>query len=80
MRIFEQAAAAAGDVLNHATFLSGVHEIGAFEIMGRGNGFLGEGRYDAANEIRLVAFDNEDLPAGGLEPIGPMTPIDDILD
>ncbi|MEM7141703.1 MAG: ABC transporter substrate-binding protein [Actinomycetota bacterium] len=79
LRIFEQAATAAGPTLNHDTFLDGIHQIGEFEIMGRGTGFLGEGRYDAANEIRIVEFDTEDLPDGGSKPAGPMTPIDEIL-
>lgn len=78
-RLFEAAATAAGDVLNHDTFLDGLHRIGDFELVGQGTGFLGEGRHDAGNAIRLTEFDTEDLPNGGGKPYGPMTSVDEIL-
>jgi hypothetical protein len=77
-RIFEMAAHNAGANLTQDTFLTGVEQIGAFELVGQGAGLLEPGKYDASNAIRLVEFDVDDLPDGGQKPFGPMVNLSDL--
>jgi hypothetical protein len=71
-RIFEMAATNAGADLTEESFLEGVAEIGEFELVGQGTGFLGPDIFDAASALRLVEFDVDDLPDGGSKPFGPL--------
>ena len=77
-RIFEMAAHNAGPLLTQETFTNGAAEIGAIELVGSGEGFLGPGVFDAASSLRLIEFDVDDLPDGGQKPYGPLVNLADL--
>jgi len=78
MRMFEWGAHNAGPDLTQETFVTGIEEIGAFDLVGQGPASLGPGRHSAGNATRLVQFDPTDLPDGGTRPIGPLLTYDEI--
>ena len=55
--MFADIAAAAGDTLNADTWTEAVHGMGEMRIASTKYASLGEGKYDADDTYRLVAFD-----------------------
>lgn len=49
----------AGDELTTATFSGGMQSVGEFQMGYGGTGSFGPGKYDAADEVRLVDFDHD---------------------
>ena len=75
LRLFEQAATAAGPVLTHESFLAGAESLGEIELPGQVFASIAPGKYDAADAIRLTEFDSTVHADGAAVPFGPLTAV-----
>jgi ABC-type branched-subunit amino acid transport system substrate-binding protein len=68
MQIFEQAAKAAGPVLNDATFREGIESLGELEVAAAPQSSFGPGKYDGQDSFQLMAY-NTSYTREGDEPM-----------